>query len=175
MHRSLLAALLLAGLAAPLPVLAQAGYGPQAVAPGAAVTLPEGTRHYHIVTVHWDGFTGLTASAAHPAEAFPEERLPPGGGMLLRAPNERGEWSVRTFAFVPAQIVVHQGERVALTFVDVQGPEFRIAVDGLAEPIAIRRGQARTVQFTAERPGRIGFHALDRQPSMAGEILVLPR
>ena len=168
--------ILLALLVAAGPAFAQGSYGPASVAPaGAPPALEPGTRHFHVVTVHYDGSTGLQATAAHPAEAFPTAAMPPGGGLLLRAPNAEGAWSVRAFVFHPAQIVVHQGDRVALTFVDVQGPAFRIAVDGIADPIAIRRGETRTVTLTAERAGRIAFRALDQQPSMTGEILVLPR
>jgi hypothetical protein len=96
-------------------------------------------------------------------------------GPASVAPGAEGQWSMCAFMFSPAQVVVHQGERVALSFVDVQGPSFRIAVDGLAEPIAIRRGQIRTVVLEAARPGRITYRALDQQPSMSGEVLVLPR
>ena len=171
LRRSLFAVLFAPGLA-----FAQGSYGPAAVAPaGAPVALEPGTRHFHVITVHYDGLTGLTASAAHPAEAFPAAAMPPGGGLLLRAPNAEGNWSVRAFVFHPQQIIVQQGDRIALTFVDVQGPAFRIAVDGIAEPIAIRRGETRTVTLTAERAGRIAYRALDQQPSMSGEIVVLPR
>jgi hypothetical protein len=156
----------------PITALAQgaASYAGPAVAPGAAGD----PRQFHIVTVHVDGLTGLTASAAHPAEAFPTEPMPAGGGLLLRQPDAQGNWSVRAFMFHPPQIVVQQGEPVTLTFVDVHGPRFRIAVDGVAEPIAIRRGEVRSVTVAADRPGRIAFRALDQAPSMVGEVLVLP-
>lgn len=159
----------------PVAALAQGAYSPAPPAAAPAAEPEPGTRHFHIITVHFDGNTGLAATASHPAEAFPARPLPAGGGLLLRQPNAEGAWSVRAFVFSPAQVVVRQGERVALTFVDVQGPSFRIAVDGVAEPFDIRRGEARTVAFTAERAGPIGFRALDRLPSMTGEVLVLPR
>jgi plastocyanin len=144
-------------------------------APAAAAQPASSTRRYHIVTVHFDGVTGLRPTAAHPAEAFPTEPLPGGGGLLLRAPNADGGWSVRAFVFHPSQIVVQQGDPVELTFVDVHGPGFRIAVDGHPEPFILRRGEARTIPVATDRPGRVGFRSLEHAPSMAGEVLVLPR
>ena len=158
----------------PAAAAAQGSYGTPA-APPAAVTADPGLRSFHVLTVHLDAATGLRASASHPAEAFPAAALPGGGGLLLRQPDAEGNWSLRAFTFLPSQIIVRQGDRIALTFVDVQGPAFRIAVEGVPEPIAIRRGEARTVTLTAERPGPIGFRSLDHLPTMVGEILVLPR
>lgn len=170
--RAPILALLLAGLAGPALAQGTTPAYPAAAAPAAG---PANPRHFHVITVHLDGATGIQASAAHPAEAYPTQPMPAGGGLLLRPLSQEGNWSVRAFVFQPSQIVVMQGEPVTLTFVDIQGPSFRIAVDGVAEPIAIRRGEVRSVTLPAERPGRIGFRSLDHAPSMSGEILVLPR
>ncbi|MBR0644790.1 cupredoxin domain-containing protein [Plastoroseomonas hellenica] len=172
MMRAPILALLLAASAG--PVLAQAPAYPAAPAAGAPAAAVN-PRHFHVITVHLDGATGIQASAAHPAEAYPTQPMPAGGGLLLRPLSQEGNWSVRAFVFQPSQIVVMQGEPVTLTFVDIQGPSFRIAVDGVAEPIAIRRGEVRSVTLPADRPGRIGFRSLDHAPSMVGEILVLRR
>ena len=127
------------------------------------------------MTVHVDAATGLRASANHPAAAFPASALPDGGGLILRAPNEAGEWSLRAFIFVPSQIIVRQGAAVTSSFVDIQGPGFRIAVDGQAELISIRHGEIRGVALGTSWPGSVDFRALDQAPSMVGEVLVLPR
>lgn len=171
--------LAIAALLMPIAAFAQGSYGapaapgatPQAT-PGAAAT---GARSFYIMTMHMDAATGLQASANHPAEAYPSQALPGGGGLILRPPNPQGEWSMRAFIFVPSQIVVRQGDTVTLNFVDIQGPAFRIAVDGQAEPIQIRRGEMRGVTFTAGAEGTIGFRSLDHAPTMTGEVLVLPR
>lgn len=177
MHRRL--PRLIAGLILLLPAtsLAQgAGYGAPAAAPAApAAALPAGTRHFHVATVHLDGNTGLTATAAHPAEPFPAAAMPAGGGLLLTPPNAEGAWRMRAFVFQPAQIVVRQGDPVALTFIGVQGPAHRIEVEGQGEPFTLRRGEIRTVSFTVETPGTIAYRSLDRLPSMVGEVVVLPR
>lgn len=142
---------------------------------GTAATAPADPRHFHVVTVHVDGATGITASAAHPAEAYPTQPFPAGGGLLLRPLSAEGNWSVRAFVFQPSQIIVPAGTPVTLSFVGVQGPSFNIAVDGVAEPIALRRGEVHSVAVQADRPGIIGFRALGQAPSMTGQILVLPR
>jgi plastocyanin len=161
-------------LAAPLPALVQGlGYGPTAPSGAAPAAPPH--RHVHIATVHLDGITGLTATAAHPAEAFPAAAMPAGGGLLLSPPDAEGTWRMRAFLFQPAQIVVREGETLTLTFVGVQGPVHRIEVEGQGEPFTLRRGELRSLTFTPDRPGRIAYRSLDRLPSMTGEILVLPR
>jgi plastocyanin len=132
-------------------------------------------REYVIVTVHVDGNTGINASADHPAEAFPQEPMPPGGGMILTKPNADGKWRMRAFVFHPAQIVVRQGDEVKLTFVAVQGPAHKIKVDGVAGEIALKRGEFRSVTLKADKPGTIAYAGVDRLPSMRGEIVVLPK
>jgi len=143
----------------------------------ASVSMPAvaQTREYFIATVHLDGNTGLTASADHPAEAFPEQAMPEGGGMLLTKPNADGKWRIRAFVFQPAQILVRQGDEVKLTFVGVQGPAHKIRVEGVAEEIALKRGETRSVTVKADKPGTIAYSSVDRQPSMRGEIVVLAR
>lgn len=118
---------------------------------------------------------GITATAAHPAEPFPGAAMPAGSGLLLTPPDAEGTWRMRAFVFQPAQIVVRQGDPVVLTFVGVQGPAHRIEVAGQGEPFTLRRGEIRTVRFTADRSGTIAYRSLDRLPSMTGEVLVLPR
>ena len=134
-----------------------------------------GQRQFHIATVHLDGVTGIAASPAHPAEAFPSAAMPPGGGLLLSPPDAEGNWRFRAFVFQPAQLVIRQGETVTLTFMGVQGSTSRIEVEGQGEPFTLHRGEIRNVTLTADRPGVIAYRSLDHMPSMTGEILVLPR
>jgi plastocyanin len=132
-------------------------------------------REYVIVTVHVDGNTGLTASADHPAEAFPAAPMPAGGGLILTKPNDDGKWRIRAFVFHPAQVIVRQGDEVKLTFVAVQGAAHKIKVDGVDEPIALKRGELRSVTLKADKPGTITYAGVDRMPSMRGEVIVLPK
>jgi plastocyanin len=153
------------------------GAAAQAYGEGAgAQAIPQtDAREFYIATVHLDGRTGVTASADHPAEAFPSEALPAGGGLQLTPPDAGGAWRIRAFVFQPAQITVQAGDKVRLHFVGVQGPAHRIAVEGHEGVIELKRGQMRTVEVDAAEPGRRRFASLDRLPSMQGEVLVLPR
>lgn len=133
------------------------------------------SKEFYIATVHLDGNTGTTASADHPAEAFPAAAMPAGGGLILTSPNQDGKWRIRAFTFHPVQVLVRQGDEVKLTFVGVQGPSHKIKVDGVAEEIVVKRGEMRSVTVKADKPGTIAYVSTERQPSMRGEIVVLAK
>jgi len=164
---------------------AQQGYdaGAQPSKPKAAqVFTASAKREFYIATLHIDGRSGSKAQAPdptnffpHPAEEFPTAKLPGGGGLILKGPNEAGQWHMRAFEFSPAQIVVTEGDTVVLNFIGVQGPSHRIAVEGQADEIVVKRGETKSVELAAIKAGVIRFASLDRLPSMIGQILVLPR
>ena len=139
---------------------------------------------FWISTVHLDGTTSLQAGVPcgncsqntppHPAEKFPNTKLPAGPGLVLRPPNKVGAWDMRAFTFAPDQIVVNQGDTVTLHFLGVQGPHHVITVDGVGT-FPLNRGQIHTVTFTADKPGTITYWCHVHPPSMVGEILVLPK
>jgi plastocyanin len=141
-------------------------------------------RTFWISTVHLDGTTTIHQGVAcnnctqntppHPAEAFPNTKLPAGPGLVLRPPNKVGAWDMRAFTFAPDQIVVYQGDTVTLHFLGVQGPHHVITVDGVGT-FPLDRGQIHTVSFTADKPGTITYWCHVHPPSMVGEILVLPK
>jgi len=141
-------------------------------------------RTFWISTVHLDGTTTIHQGVAcnnctqntppHPAEAFPNTKLPAGPGLVLRPPNKVGAWDMRAFTFAPDQIVVNQGDTVTLHFLGVQGPHHVITVDGVGT-FPLDRGQIHTVTFTADKPGIITYWCHVHPPSMVGEILVLPK
>lgn len=133
------------------------------------------SKEFYISTVHLDGNTALTAGADHPAEPFPASTVPAGGGMILSKPSDAGNWRMRVFTFHPAQLVVRQGDEVTLHFVGVQGVAHKIKVDGVAEELAIKRGEMKSVTVKADKPGTIAYVSTERQPSMRGEIVVLAK
>jgi plastocyanin len=156
----------------PIPVAAGDEYDP------ATLPMPDWTsapNAFYIATVHLDGNANIKGDAAHPPEAFPSAGMPDGGGLLLSEPDVDGDWRIRSFAFQPAQIIVHQGEQVTLNFVGVQGPSHQIAIEGQDAIIELKRGEIKSVTLQAGEPGTIHFASLGRQPSMQGQILVLPR
>ena len=139
---------------------------------------------FWISTVHFDGTTSIQAGVPcgncsqntppHPAEKFPNTRLPAGPGLVLRPPNKVGAWDMRAFTFAPDQIVVNQGDTVTLHFLGVQGPHHVITVEGVGT-FPLDRGHIHTVTFTADKPGTITYLCHVHTPNMVGEILVPPK
>lgn len=134
-------------------------------------------REFYIETVHFDGNTATQAGTDHPAEAFPDTKLPADkGGLRLTPPDSAGNWRMRAFAFVPSQIMVHQGDSVRLHFVGVQGVMHPIRVEGtdVNEKFSLTRGKIHTVDFTAKTAGSIKIECDAHLPSMRGQVIVLP-
>jgi plastocyanin len=138
-----------------------------------ASAVPQKT--FYIATVHLDGITSAYPSSDHPSEPYPNSTLPSGGGLVLKKIDNMGGWKIRQYMFAPSVIVVNQGDQVTLNFVDVQGPEHMITVDGIAPEFDIHRGEMKTVTFTANNAGTIDFWCSMHEPNMRGEIVVLPR
>ncbi|HWY34819.1 MAG TPA: cupredoxin domain-containing protein [Nitrosopumilaceae archaeon] len=130
---------------------------------------------FYIATVHLDGITSVYPTSDHPSEPYPNSTLPSGGGLFIKKIDDKGGWKVRQFMFAPSQIMVYQGDQVTLNFVDVQGPEHMITVDGIAPQFDIHRGEMKTITFTADKVGTIDFWCSMHEPNMRGQIVVLPR
>jgi hypothetical protein len=130
---------------------------------------------FWINTVHLDGLANIHGDpmAMHPPEKFPNSTVPVGGGFVLTPPNKTGAWKFRSFTFDPSMIVVHQGDRVTLHFIGVQGAHHVITVNGVGT-FALDRGQIQTITFIANRPGTINYYCHIHMPNMNGQILVLP-
>jgi len=168
-------------------VLAQSAKSNTTTAANTVVTVTPSqstNKTFWISTVHLDGTTAINKGVAcdnctqntppHPAEAFPNTKLPAGPGLVLRPPNKVGAWDMRAFTFAPDQIVVNQGDTVTLHFLGVQGPHHVITVEGVGT-FPLDRGQIHTVSFTADKPGTITYLCHVHVPNMVGEILVLPK
>jgi len=132
-------------------------------------TSPVTNRTFYINTVEPEG----TANIAE--EPFPNSTLPAGGGYELSPPDEQGNWGVETYVFDPSQIVVYEGDQVTLNILGVNGDLHDISVIGYVEPFELHRGELKTVTFTADRADTIDFICNIHQPTMHGQILVLPR
>lgn len=126
-------------------------------------------RTFYINTVEPEG----TANTAE--EPFPNSTLPAGGGYELNPPDEQGNWGVETYVFDPSQIVVYEGDQVTLNILGVNGRVHDISVNGYVEQFELHRGELKTVTFTADRAGTIDFICSIHQPTMHGQIMVLPR
>jgi plastocyanin len=126
-------------------------------------------RTFYISTVSFDG----TANATD--EPFPNSTLPAGEGYVLSPPDADGDWSIRMYAFDPSQIVVYEGDQVTLNFLGINAEVHNITVNGYAEPFELHRGELKTVTFTAVTAETIDFICQIHQPTMHGQIIVLPR
>jgi plastocyanin len=142
-------------------------------------------KEFWINTVHLDGMTNLHAGVKcdtcpqntplHPPEQPPvNSTIPQGGGFRITEPNKVGAWDFRSFTFGPDQIVVNQGDKVALHFIGVQGAHHVISVEGV-DTFELVRGQIHTVSFVANNPGTITYICHVHLPNMVGQILVLPK
>ena len=134
-------------------------------------------REFYIKTVHIDGQTSTKGDADHKPEPFPDTAMPEGKGLVLTKPDEAGNWRIRAFAFEPSQIVVKAGETVRLHCDGVQGMSHSIHVEGndVDEKFTLKRGHMHSIDLTPKTPGVIEIECYDHEPSMRGEIVVLPQ
>jgi plastocyanin len=146
-----------------------------AQARGEAGPTQPGERIFHIMTVHLDAKTNVNGDGGHPPEPFPQSAAGSSGGLIVRPPDEKGNWSIRSFVFQPSQVVVMEGDTVVINFVGVQGPSHSISIEGQDEQISLKRGEVKTVRLLADQAGTIRFVSVGREPTMHGSILVLPR
>jgi plastocyanin len=108
-------------------------------------------------------------------EPFPGEALPSGGGYVTKEPDGNGRWEVSAYVWMPAQIVVNQGDEVTLEFVGINGASHPTIIEGLDTAFELKRGTVRRVSFTADKAGIFPIECGTHQPSMRGEIVVLPQ
>lgn len=107
-------------------------------------------------------------------EPFPSAALPEGKGYELKPPDANGRWEVSTYRWAPNQIIVNQGDEVTLEILGVNGAEHPTVIDGYNISFTVKRGQLTPVTFTADKAGVFEFRCGIHQPSMVGELIVLP-
>ena len=108
-------------------------------------------------------------------EPYPSDPLPSGGGYVMRQPDQTGRWEVSAYVWAPSQIVVNQGDEVTLEFVGINGAAHPTEIKGIGKTFTLKRGHAARIEFKADRPGSYPVICGTHQPSMRGEIVVLPR
>ena len=151
-----------------LPLLAVALFG-QIGWVGAANAQTAEKRFFTIAAVEPRG--GVTIDR----EPFPTDPLPAGGGYVMRQPDQTGRWEVSAYLWSPGQIVVNQGDEVALDFVGINGASHPTEIKGLGKAFTLKRGQVTRVEFKADKPGVYPIVCAAHAPSMRGEVVVLPR
>ena len=108
-------------------------------------------------------------------EPFPAQSLPPGGGYVMKQPDQTGRWEVSTYVWMPSQIVVNQGDEVTLEFVGINGASHPTEIKGLDKAFTLQRGHVTRIEFKADRPGVYPVICHTHTPSMRGEIVILPK
>jgi heme/copper-type cytochrome/quinol oxidase subunit 2 len=138
--------------------------------------------HYSVSLAQTPEKRVITVAAVEPRgganvaqEPFPAETLPSGGGYVIRPPDQSGRWEVSTYVWMPSQIVVNQGDEVTLEFVGINGASHPTEIRGLGKTVTVKRGHVTRIEFKAEKPGVYPLICHTHQPSMRGEIVVLPR
>ncbi len=107
-------------------------------------------------------------------EPFPAPP-PEGSGLAIKEPNAEGRWEVSTYLWSAAQIVVHEGDEVALTFVGVNGGAHPTTIEGYDKAFTLKRGGMETVSFVADKAGAFKIVCATHKPTMVSELVVLPR
>jgi plastocyanin len=108
-------------------------------------------------------------------EAFPQAALPQGGGYILKQPDATGRWEVSSYRWDPNQVIVNQGDEVTLEVVGINGAEHPASIEGYNVHFTVKRGSVATVTFKADKPGVFKIVCAKHNPSMVGELIVLPR
>jgi len=109
-------------------------------------------------------------------EPFPASPLPAGGGYVMSQPDQKTQrWEVSAYVWQPSQIIVNQGDEVTLEFVGINGATHPTTIAAFGQTFTLKRGHAHRVTFKAEKPGIFGIVCSAHQPSMSGELIVMPK
>ena len=152
-----------------LALLALAAIGLSACAGSAAAGLEPGARTIYMAAIEPKG--GTTADS----EPFPAATLPGGGGYLLKEPDETGRWEVSTYRWSQNEIVAVEGDTLTLEILGVNGASHPSRIEGYDISFEVKRGELTEVTFTADKPGIYRFICDAHQPSMTGQLVVLPK
>jgi len=139
-----------------------AAYGP---APAAAAGIK---RHFTVVAIEPKGGANVAD------ESFPAANRVSGEGFEIKPPDASGRWEVSAYVWMPAQIIVAEGDDVTIDFVGINGHAHSVSIAGYAAPFALGRGTTRRVSFIANKAGVFPIDCMTHHGSMRGEIVVLP-
>ena len=109
-------------------------------------------------------------------EPFPGAPLPAGKGYVLTQPDEKTtRWEVSAYVWLPSQIIVNEGDEVTLDFVGINGASHATTIAAFGQTFTVKRGQATRVTFKADKVGIFGIVCSTHEPSMSGELIVMPK
>ncbi len=125
-------------------------------------------RHFTVAAIEPKGGANLSQ------EAFPTAHRVAGEGYEIKEPDANGRWEVSAYIWMPAQIIVNQGDEVTLDFVGINGHAHSASIAGYVEAFALLRGTTRRVTFVADKAGVFPIDCMTHHESMRGELVVLP-
>ena len=108
-------------------------------------------------------------------EPFPAEKLPDGGGYVLKQPDDKGRWEISAYVFDPRQITVNEGDEVTLEFIGINGASHPTTIAGYDISFTLKRGQVNRVSFVASKPGVFAIKCATHHPTMVAELIVNPK
>lgn len=135
---------------------------------GTGQTTPAGERTIYLAAIEPKGGTAVAD------EPFPTEALPEGGGYKLVEPNDEGRWEVSTYRWLPQDLIVTEGERITLEILGINGASHPSTIEGYDITFDVKRGELTTVSFVADKVGTFPIVCGAHQPSMTGNLVVLP-
>jgi hypothetical protein len=117
----------------------------------------EARRTVYMSAVEYKGGASVSSEAYPPAAEPGTDRLDPlGGGYILKEPDPTGRWEVETYRWEPGLIVAHEGERLTLEIVGINGARHEAVVvspSGKQIPFVVTRGRLTRVRFEVDEVG----------------------
>jgi plastocyanin len=128
------------------------------------------TRFFTVLAVEPKGGTSTDQ------EPFPKAALPSGGGYVLTPPDATSRrWQVSAYVWQPSQLVVSEGDDVTIEFAGINGAEHPTTLSAFGQSFTVKRGETTRIRFKADKVGFFSLVCSKHQPSMTGELVVLPR
>lgn len=73
---------------------------------------------------------------------------------MIAPPDEKTRrWEVSAYVWLPAQIIVTEGDEVTLEFVGINGASHPTTIAAFGQTFTVKRGQANRVTFKADKVG----------------------
>lgn len=160
-------------------VLAVAAFATAAIVALGVAQAPAGQarRTIYLSAVEYKGGADVSSEAYPPASEPGTKPLAPlGGGYHLEEPDSTGRWEVESYRWEPGLLVAHEGERITLEIVGVNGARHDAMVvspSGEQIPFVVTRGRLTRVRFQVDEAGIWKFICETHPPAMTGEIVVL--
>lgn len=92
-----------------------------------------------------------------------------------RHAEEASRVSPGGFIWHPSRLVVREGDEVTIDFAGINGDEHPTTIAAFGRTFTVKRGEMTRVTFVADKVGIFGYVCSKHQPSMSGELIVLPK